>query len=43
MRALGHDAADVDEIAVAEAIDIGESCGIHVQIAHLKLSGIDSY
>ena len=29
--------------AVAEAIDIGESCGIHVQIAHLKLSGIDSW
>jgi N-acyl-D-amino-acid deacylase len=27
--------------AVVEAIDIGESCGIHVQIAHLKLSGID--
>src|SRR3954449_1634066 len=29
--------------AVAEAIDIGESCGVHVQIAHLKLSGIDSW
>ena len=29
--------------SVAEAIDIGESCGIHVQIAHLKLSGIDSW
>src|SRR4051794_37388628 len=29
--------------AVAEAVDIGESCGIHVQIAHLKLSGIDSW
>src|SRR5215813_14103285 len=29
--------------AVAEAIDIGESCGIHVQIAHLKLSGIDRW
>ena len=29
--------------AVTEAIDIGESCGIHVQIAHLKLSGIDSW
>ena len=29
--------------AVAEAIDVGESCGIHVQIAHLKLSGIDSW
>jgi N-acyl-D-amino-acid deacylase len=29
--------------AVAEAIDIGASCGVHVQIAHLKLSGIDSW
>jgi N-acyl-D-amino-acid deacylase len=29
--------------AVAEAIDIGESCGIHLQIAHLKLSGVDSW
>ncbi|MGD9616366.1 MAG: amidohydrolase family protein [Alphaproteobacteria bacterium] len=29
--------------AVAEAIDIGENCGVHVQIAHLKLSGIDSW
>src|SRR3954451_194447 len=29
--------------AVTEAVDIGESCGIHVQIAHLKLSGIDSW
>jgi N-acyl-D-amino-acid deacylase len=29
--------------AVAEAIDIGESCGVHVEIAHLKLSGIDSW
>ena len=29
--------------AVAEAIEIGASCGIHVQIAHLKLSGIDSW
>lgn len=29
--------------AVGEAIDLGESCGIHVQIAHLKLSGIDSW
>jgi len=28
---------------VTEGIDIGESCGIHVQIAHLKLSGIDSW
>jgi N-acyl-D-amino-acid deacylase len=29
--------------AVAEAIEVGESCGIHVQIAHLKLSGIDRW
>jgi N-acyl-D-amino-acid deacylase len=29
--------------AVAEAIDIGESCGIHVQVAHLKLSGLDNW
>jgi N-acyl-D-amino-acid deacylase len=33
---------DVHE-AVAEAIDVGEQCGVHVQIAHLKLSGIDSW
>ena len=25
--------------AVAEAIDVGERCGIHVQLAHMKLSG----
>lgn len=29
--------------AVAEAIDVGEQCGIHVQIAHMKLSGTDSW
>ena len=29
--------------AVAEAIDIGEHCGVHVQIAHMKLSGTDSW
>jgi N-acyl-D-amino-acid deacylase len=29
--------------AVREAIAIGESCGIHVQIAHLKLSGLDNW
>jgi N-acyl-D-amino-acid deacylase len=29
--------------AVAEAIDIGEQCGVHVQIAHMKLSGTDSW
>jgi N-acyl-D-amino-acid deacylase len=29
--------------AVREAIAIGETCGIHVQIAHLKLSGTDNW
>jgi N-acyl-D-amino-acid deacylase len=29
--------------AVAEAIDVGEQCGVHVQIAHLKLSGTDGW
>jgi N-acyl-D-amino-acid deacylase len=29
--------------AVREAIAVGESCGIHVQIAHLKLSGTDNW
>jgi N-acyl-D-amino-acid deacylase len=29
--------------AVREAIAIGERCGIHVQIAHLKLSGTDNW
>src|SRR5499426_2459881 len=29
--------------AVWEAIAIGEACGIHVQIAHLKLSGTDNW
>jgi N-acyl-D-amino-acid deacylase len=29
--------------AVAEPIDIGEQCGVHVQIAHMKLSGTDSW
>jgi N-acyl-D-amino-acid deacylase len=29
--------------AVREAIAIGEVCGIHVQIAHLKLSGTDNW
>ena len=29
--------------AVAEAIDVGEHCGVHVQIAHMKLSGTDSW
>ena len=29
--------------AVREAIAVGEGCGIHVQIAHLKLSGTDNW
>jgi N-acyl-D-aspartate/D-glutamate deacylase len=29
--------------AVQEAIAIGEACGIHVQVAHLKLSGTDNW
>ena len=29
--------------AVEEAIAVGETCGIHVQIAHLKLSGTDNW
>lgn len=29
--------------AVHEAIAVGEACGIHVQIAHLKLSGMDNW
>lgn len=29
--------------AVREAITIGETCGVHVQIAHLKLSGLDNW
>jgi N-acyl-D-aspartate/D-glutamate deacylase len=29
--------------AVREAIAIGEACGIHVQVAHLKLSGTDNW
>jgi len=29
--------------AVREAINVGETCGVHVQIAHLKLSGTDNW
>jgi N-acyl-D-aspartate/D-glutamate deacylase len=29
--------------AVREAIDVAEATGVHVQIAHLKLSGIDNW
>src|SRR5205085_6964686 len=29
--------------AVREAIAIGETCDLHVQVAHLKLSGTDNW
>ena len=29
--------------AVAEAIDVGETCGVHVQLVHMKLSGTDNW
>ena len=29
--------------AVAEAIDIGETCGVHVEIVHFKCSGTDNW
>jgi len=29
--------------AVAEAIDVGEQCGVHVEIVHLKCSGLDNW
>src|SRR2546428_10113378 len=29
--------------AVREAIDVAEATGVHVQIAHLKLSGVDNW
>ena len=29
--------------AISEAIDIGETCGVHVQLAHMKLSGTDNW
>ena len=29
--------------AVEEAIDIGESCGVHVEIVHFKCSGLDNW
>jgi len=36
------EANHVDE-AVAEAIAVAEATGVHVQIAHLKLSGVDNW
>jgi N-acyl-D-amino-acid deacylase len=29
--------------AVAEAIDVGEQCGVHVEIVHFKCSGMDNW
>ena len=29
--------------AVAEAIEVGEQCGVHVEIVHFKCSGMDNW
>src|SRR3984893_16796395 len=29
--------------ALAEAIDVAETCGVHVEIVHLKFSGVDNW
>ena len=39
---LRDESAHVIE-AVAEAIEIGERCGVHVEIVHFKCSGIDNW
>src|SRR5207247_8479750 len=38
-----RDAASRGREAVREAIAVAEATGVHVQIAHLKLSGIDNW
>src|SRR5689334_2407424 len=38
-----RDEADLVDEAVAEAIGVAEATGVHVQIAHLKLSGVDNW
>jgi len=38
-----RDEADHVSDAVREAIDVAEATGVHVQIAHLKLSGVDNW
>ena len=38
-----RDEADHVGDAVREAIDVAEATGVHVQIAHLKLSGVDNW
>src|SRR5262249_21140535 len=37
-----RDEANQVDAAVAEAIAVAEATGVHVQIAHLKLSGVDN-
>jgi N-acyl-D-amino-acid deacylase len=38
-----RDEANYVDAAVAEAIAVAEATGVHVQIAHLKLSGVDNW
>jgi N-acyl-D-amino-acid deacylase len=38
-----RDEANKVEEAVEEAIDIARSCGVHVEIVHLKCSGLDNW
>src|SRR5207249_8968489 len=38
-----RDEANHVDAAVAEAIAVAEATGVHVQIAHLKLSGVDNW
>ncbi len=38
-----RDEANKVEEAVEEAIDIARSCGVHVEIVHLKCSGMDNW
>jgi N-acyl-D-aspartate/D-glutamate deacylase len=38
-----RDEANAVDAAVAEAIGVAEATGVHVQIAHLKLSGVDNW
>ncbi len=38
-----RDEADQGFEAVREAIAVAEATGVHVQIAHLKLSGVDNW
>src|SRR5262249_51084434 len=38
-----RDEANHVDAAIAEAIAVAEATGVHVQIAHLKLSGVDNW